>query len=50
MVEQMIPIGDTPRVVAGFLKQNFKVKFESRNIKVIAWQYSQKIGEKHSGF
>ena len=50
MVEQMIPIGDTPRVAAGFLKQNFKVKFESRNIKVIAWQHSQKIGEKHSGF
>ena len=40
MVEQMIPIGDTPRVAAGFFKQNFKVKFESRNTKVIAWQYS----------
>ena len=50
MVEQMIPIGDIPRVAVGFIKQNFKVKFENRNIKVIAWQYSQKIGEKHSGF
>ena len=50
MIKQMIPIGDTPGVAAGFIKQNFKVKFESRNIKVIAWQYSQKIGEKYSGF
>ena len=50
MVEQMILIGDTPRVTSRFFKQNFKVKFESRIIKVIAWQYSQKIGEKHSGF
>ena len=40
MIEQMIPIGDTPLVAAGFLKQNFKVKFESRNIKLIAWQHS----------
>ena len=36
MIKQMIPIGDPPRVAAGFLKQNFKVKYESRNIKVIA--------------
>ena len=43
-------LGDTPRVAVGFLKQNFKVKFESRNIKVIAWQHSQKISEKQSGF
>ena len=50
MVEQMIPIDDTPRVATRFLKQNFKVKFESRNIKVIEWQHSQKIDEKHSGF
>ena len=50
MVEQMIPIGDTPRVTARFFKQNFKVKFECRNIKIIAWQHSQKIGEKHCGF
>ena len=50
MVEQMIPISDTPHVVVGFLKQNFKANFESRNIKVIVWQHSQKIGEKHSGF
>ena len=33
-------LGDTPRVAAGFLK--FNVKFESRKIKMIAWQYSQK--------
>ena len=50
MIKQMIPIGDTPRVAAGFFKQNFKMKFESKNIKVIALQHSQKIGEKHSGF
>ena len=50
MIKQMIPIGDIPRIAAGFLKQNFKVKFESRNIKVIAWQHSQKISEKQSGF
>ena len=46
MVEQMIPIGDTPCVASGFLKQNCKVKIESRNIKVIVWQHSQKIGKK----
>ena len=50
MVEQMIPIGDILCIAAGFLKQNFKVKFECRNIKVIALQHSQKIGDKHSGF
>jgi hypothetical protein len=31
--------GDTPRVAAGIFKQKFKVKFESRNTKVIAWQH-----------
>ena len=38
---------DTPRVDAGFLKQNFKVKFESRNTKMIAWQHLQKIGRRY---
>ena len=47
MVEQMIPIDDTPRIAAGFLKQNFKVKFESRNTKMIAWQHLQKIGRRY---
>ena len=35
-----IQLGDTPRVAARFLK--FNVKFESRKIKMIAWQHSQK--------
>jgi len=40
-------LGETPHVAAGFFKQNFKIKFESRNTKVIVWQQSQKIGAKY---
>jgi hypothetical protein len=33
-------LGDTPRVVARFFKQNFDVKCESKNTKAITWRYS----------
>ena len=44
--KRLLLLGDTPRVAAGFLK--FNVKFESRKIKMIAWQHShKKIDGKH---
>jgi hypothetical protein len=39
-LEHVGTLGDTPHVAVGIFKQNFKVKCESRNTKVITWRYS----------